>query len=135
MSGFDTAGLHDLIPYAALLDLQVERAEPDGVVLTMAFRPDLCTSATMMHGGALMSLADTSGAVLAVLNLPEGSGGTTTLESKTNLLGAVRGDVVTATSSLLHAGRSVIVVETVLTAGEKTVAKTTQTQMVLQPRA
>jgi 1,4-dihydroxy-2-naphthoyl-CoA hydrolase len=81
-----------------------------------------------------MSLADTGGALCAFLNLPEDSAGTTTIESKTNLLAAVREGTVTASSSPLHAGGTVIVVETELRAGERLVAKTTQTQLVLLSR-
>jgi uncharacterized protein (TIGR00369 family) len=63
--------------------------------------------------------------------------GTSTIESKTNFLGAVReGATVTATASPLHCGSTTIVVETELRTGAgKLVAKTTQTQAVLRPRA
>jgi uncharacterized protein (TIGR00369 family) len=79
-----------------------------------------------------MALADTAGAVCAFLNLPEGAT-TATIESKTNLLAAVRDGTVTAVSTPLHVGGRVIVVETAVTdeAGGL-VAKTTQTQAVLR---
>ena len=41
-----------------------------------------------MHGGAVMAFADSLGAIGAFLNLPEGGGGTTTIESKTNFFAA-----------------------------------------------
>jgi 1,4-dihydroxy-2-naphthoyl-CoA hydrolase len=56
----------------------------------MRWQPDLCTSGGVLHGGALMALADTLGAVCAFLNLPSGAG-TATISSSTNLLRAVRG--------------------------------------------
>ena len=84
-----------------------------------------------MHGGALMSLADTAGAVCAFLNLPDGAAGTMTIESKTNLLAPVRGGTVTATATPLRAGRTLIVVETELRTGDGLVAKTLQSQVVL----
>ena len=92
-----------------------------------------CTAGGMLHGGVLMSLADSAAAVCAFLNLPEGSSGTTTVESKTNFLRAVREGLVTASSTPLHKGRRFIVVETELTDDqERLVAKVTQTQAVLQ---
>lgn len=86
-----------------------------------------------MHGGALMGLADSAGGVCAFLNLPEGAVGTSTIESKTNFLTGVREGVVTATSRVLHRGRTVIVVETELSQdGDRLVGKVTQTQTVLR---
>jgi uncharacterized protein (TIGR00369 family) len=89
-----------------------------------------------MHGGAVMALADAAGGLAAFLNLPEGAVGTSTIESKTNFLAGVQGgDTVRATSAPLHVGRMTIVIETTLTVGGCLVAKTTQTQTVLHPRA
>lgn len=83
-----------------------------------------------------MSLADSAGAVCAFLNLPEGATGTSTIESKTNFLGAVTAGSVMAMASPLHLGRSTIVVETSLEASDgRLVAKVTQTQAVLTPPA
>jgi 1,4-dihydroxy-2-naphthoyl-CoA hydrolase len=79
-----------------------------------------------------MALADASGAYCAFLNLPDGSGGTATIESKTNFFRAVRDGHVEARSRPLHRGRSTIVVETDLfDAAGKHVARVTQTQAVL----
>jgi uncharacterized protein (TIGR00369 family) len=129
----DTDQLHALVPLAGTLGIRLVEASPQGVRLELDWRAELCTAGGVMHGGALMSLADTAGAVCAFLNLPEGAQGTTTIESKTNLLAAVREGVVTATAAPLHPGGTVIVVETELRAGgEKLVAKTTQTQAVLR---
>ena len=87
-----------------------------------------------MHGGVLMALADTVGAWCAFLNLPEGAG-TTTIESKTNFLRAVRGGTVQATARPLHVGRTVVVVDTEFRDDdERLVARVTQTQAVLNPQ-
>ena len=70
-----------------------------------------------------------------MLNLPVEATGTTTIESKTNFLGGVRGGTVTATATPLHRGGTTIVIETgVRDAAGKLVAKVTQTQLVLRPR-
>jgi uncharacterized protein (TIGR00369 family) len=133
MSGFDTEQLHDLVPYSAELGIRVAAAAPDAVRLELDWQPRLCTAGGVLHGGALMSLADTAGAVSAFLNLPNGAQGTTTVQSTTNLLGAVREGTVKAIARPLHSGRMLIVVETELRHDRgKLVAKTTQTQAVLR---
>ena len=77
-----------------------------------------------------MALADTAGAVCAFANLPDGASFTTTIESKTNFLGAVTEGTVRATARPLHVGRTTIVVETEARVDDRLVAKTTQTQAV-----
>ena len=120
------------MPFADVLGLEVLVASPDEVKARIAWEERLCTAAGMLHGGALMSLADTSGGLCAYLNLPEGSSGTATIESKTNFFRAVREGHVVATSRPLHSGRTTIVVETDLhDADGKHVARVTQTQAVL----
>jgi 1,4-dihydroxy-2-naphthoyl-CoA hydrolase len=129
----DTKQLHELVPLSATLGIGLSDATPSAVRLQMDWRQELCTAGGVLHGGALMSLADTAGAVCAFLNLPEDVVGTTTIESKTNLLAAVRGGTVTATATPMHVGGSVIVVETELRGNDdRLVAKTTQTQAVLR---
>ena len=123
--------LQTLIPLAGLLGIEVEEAEKDEVVARLAWRPDLCTTAGVMHGGALMAFADTLGAVCASLNLPEGAI-TTTIESKTNFFRAVTDGVVTGASTPLHVGRRTIVVQTKLAREDgKAIALVTQTQAVI----
>jgi 1,4-dihydroxy-2-naphthoyl-CoA hydrolase len=127
---------HDLLalmPFAAKLAITIESAEADGVTGRLAWSQDLCTAGGVLHGGALMSLADTLGGACALLNLPEGAS-TATISSSTNFLRAVRGGEVTGTSRPLHAGRSVIVVQTELRDGAgRLVAQVTQAQAVLSP--
>jgi len=120
------------MPYAGTLGLDVISASEDEVRARLAWEERLCTAGGILHGGALMSLADAAGAYCAFLNLPDGSTGTATIESKTNFFRAVRDGHVDATSRVLHRGRTTIVVETDLhdDAG-KHVARVTQTQAVL----
>jgi len=104
---------------------------PEEVDATLEWAPGLCTAAGVLHGGVLMALADSAGGVCAFLNLPPGAT-TATIESKTNFLGAVRGGTVTARARPLHVGKRTIVVETdVVDASGHRVARTTQTQAVL----
>jgi uncharacterized protein (TIGR00369 family) len=118
-------------PFAGLLGLEVTAAEPGEVSGTLAWAEERCTAGAIMHGGALMGLADTLGGVCAFLNLPEGAT-TATIESKTNFFRAVRGGTVTGVARPLHVGRSFIVVQTDLTDDDgRQVAQVTQTQAVL----
>ncbi len=104
--------------------------------LEVDWAPELCTSGGLIHGGLVMALADSAGGGCAFVNLPEGAVGTSTIESKTNFLGAVRGGRVTARSRPLKVGGQVIVVETEVVDGDGTlVAKTVQSQIVSRPRA
>jgi uncharacterized protein (TIGR00369 family) len=123
------------MPLATSLGIRADAYEADRVVLSMDWSPSLCTAGGILHGGVVMALADSAGAACAVLNLPDGATGTTTVESKTNFLGAVRNGSVSATSTVLHRGGTTIVVETVVRDGAgKLVAKVTQTQLVLRAR-
>jgi 1,4-dihydroxy-2-naphthoyl-CoA hydrolase len=129
----DTEQLHALVPLSGTLGIRLADAGAGAVRLEMDWRQELCTAGGALHGGALMSLADTAGAVCAYLNLPDDGDGTTTIESKTNLLAAVRAGTVTATATPVHVGGSLIVVETELRGeDDRLVAKTTQTQAVLR---
>jgi uncharacterized protein (TIGR00369 family) len=128
----DTPTLHRSMPLCETLGMRVVTAEPSAVVLAVEWSPELCTTAGLLHGGAVMALADSAGGVCAFLNLPEGAG-TSTIESKTNFLGAVKDGEITATARPLHVGGSTIVVETeVRRADGKLVGKVTQTQAVLK---
>jgi uncharacterized protein (TIGR00369 family) len=122
------------LPFADLAGIEITAATPDEVRGRMAWREDLCTLGGILHGGALMTLADTVGAACAFLNLPEGAS-TATIESKTNLLRAVREGTVEAVAMPVHVGRTVIVVQTDLRDSEgRRVALTTQTQAVIPAR-
>jgi len=120
-----------MMPFAELLGIELDEASAERVTGRLRWRPDLCTAGGVMHGGALMALADTIGAVCAFLNLPPGAG-TATISSSTNMLRAVRTGAVSAAARPLHAGRSVIVVQTELRDDTgRLVAQITQAQAVL----
>ncbi len=115
-----------------LLGIEIKQAVPDRIIATMKVRPDLCTAGGVLHGGAFMAFADTIGAVGTVVNLPPNTR-TTTIESKTNFMGAAPvGTVVTAEAVPLHKGKSTQVWQTsIRSEAGKLCAVVTQTQMVL----
>lgn len=129
----DLDGLVASMPFAVAAGIEVTAASPQGVVGRLDWTPDRCTTGGVMHGGAIMTLADSTGAVCAFLNLPAGAI-TTTIESKTNFFRAVReGDAAIATTVPLHVGRTTIVVRTEVRDGrDKLVAHVVQTQAVIQ---
>jgi uncharacterized protein (TIGR00369 family) len=125
--------LNDVMPLMKLLGIDVQASSPEEVRARLAWAPELCTAGGVLHGGMIMTLADSTGALCAFLNLPEGTS-TSTIESKTNFLRAVRSGHIDAVSRPLHTGRTVIVVETdVNDAAGRLVARVIQTQAVLQP--
>lgn len=122
------------LPFAAHLGLELVSAEKERVEARMPVTQQLCTRPDILHGGAVMALADTVGAVGTVLNLPEGAG-TTTVESKTNFFAAIpMGDVAVAECTPVHRGRTTQVWQTRITraSDDRLAAIVTQTQLVLQ---
>ena len=128
----DPNSLRDLMPFAGTIGAQFSRSTREEVKARLDWAPERCTAGGLLHGGAVMALADSTGAACAFLNLPEGSAGTTTVESKTNFLRGVRDGFVEAVSRPLHTGRTVIVVETdIRDSQDRLVARVLQTQLVL----
>jgi len=128
-----TASVHERIPFARQLGIEAIECSPSRVRARLHWTGELCTDAGALHGGALMALADVCGGICAGLNLPAGSLGTTTIESKTNFLRPVLAGHVDAVSEPLHVGRTTIVVQTDLfDPSGRRAARVTQTQTVLQ---
>lgn len=123
--------LVEAMPFSVACGVEVDAAGPEEVKARMEWSADRCTAGGVLHGGALMTLADSVGGICAFLNLPDGAV-TSTVESKTNFLRAVRSGTATATCRPLHVGRQTIVLATEIhdDAG-KLVAFVTQTQAVL----
>ncbi|MCA9831399.1 MAG: PaaI family thioesterase [Dehalococcoidia bacterium] len=122
--------------FPGTIGIRITEAFPDRVVAAVDVTRGLCTVPGVMHGGAVMALADTLGGVATSLNIQPGYG-TTTIESKTNFFApGVEGTTVTAECVPLHRGRRTMVWETrVLGADGRLLAKVTQTQIVLEPRS
>jgi uncharacterized protein (TIGR00369 family) len=115
-----------------LMGIELVEATQEKIVATMLVRADLCTAGNVCHGGAYMAFADTVGAIGTVMNLTPGTR-TTTIESKTNFLGAAPVNTrVTAESTPLHRGKTTQVWQTMIRSeAGKLCAVVTQTQMVL----
>lgn len=122
----------DPLPFAAFLGVEIVSIAPDRVDAVLHVREELCTRPAVLHGGALMALADTLGAIATAANLAEGAT-TTTIESKTNFLAAIPvGESVRAECTPLHRGRTTMVWQTRITRSDgRLAAVVIQTQMVL----
>ena len=121
-------------PFPTLMGVKILSAEKDMVRAQIVVRSDLCTAGNIMHGGAIMAFADALGAIGAVLNMPR-EANTTTIESKTNFIGAAKeGTTVTGESTPIHVGKRTSVWQTRIAREDgKLVAIVTQTQMILLP--
>ena len=118
--------------FARHLGARLVLATAERVEFEMEVTPLLSNNNGVLHGGAIMGLADHAGGTGTYLHLPKGKA-TTTLESKTNFLRPVRlGDTARAVSVPLHLGRTTQVWQTTITRGDgKTAAIITQTQMII----
>ena len=126
----DLDALLTLMPFAGHLGLVLDEADASRVVIRLDWAPHLCTSGGVMHGGVLMSLADTAGALVTFLGLPEGKT-TATITSTSHMFRPVSGGSVRAVAVPVHRGRTTVTAETsVFDAEDRLVAQTLQVQAV-----
>src|SRR5262245_63677179 len=119
-------------PFAVLLGIRVTHMSRDRVTAELVVREELGNRFGILHGGAIMALADNLGGTATIANLPEDHT-TTTVESKTNFFAGIAvGDTAHAECTPLHRGRSTMVWQTRVSRGDgKLAALVTQTQIVL----
>lgn len=128
-----TTNLANGMPFSRLMGVEITTASADEIHGEIVVREDLCTTGGIMHGGAIMAFADALGAIGAFLSLPKGAKGTTTIECKTNFLGAAPQDsrVAGVTKPVKIGGRLSVWQTDIRIAGGRQVALVTQTQLVL----
>jgi uncharacterized protein (TIGR00369 family) len=126
----DAQNLIALMPFASQLGMTLEEASPERVVALLEWQPDLCTMSGILHGGALMSLADTTGAIVAFLGLAEGQI-TATITSTTHMFRPVPAGTVRAVAVPLHRGKTTTTIQSSLfDDSDRLVAQTTQVQAI-----
>ena len=120
-------------PFAQFLGMKITHVSPERVTAELAAREELNNRFGLLHGGAIMALADNLGGTATTANLKDGQS-TTTIESKTNFFAAIPiGDTAYAECTPLHRGRSTMVWQTRVTRGDgRLCALVTQTQLVLE---
>jgi 1,4-dihydroxy-2-naphthoyl-CoA hydrolase len=126
----DLDALLALMPFAGHLGLVLDEADASRVVIRLDWAPRLCTSGGVVHGGVLMSLADTAGALVTFLGLPEGKT-TATITSTSHMFRPVSGGTVRAVAVPVHRGRTTVTAETsIFDAEDRLVAQTVQVQAI-----
>ncbi|MFZ2738838.1 MAG: PaaI family thioesterase [Burkholderiaceae bacterium] len=90
-----------------------------------------------LHGGSVVTLADTSAGIGCMANLPAGATGFTTIELKSNHLGTALEGTVDCEATAVHRGRTTQVWDAVVTHREsgKTLALFRCTQMILYAKS
>jgi uncharacterized protein (TIGR00369 family) len=118
--------------FPSVLEIELVETSAERVVGHLVVRRPLCNLAGVLHGGALMSFADTLGGLACFLNLPRDAR-TTTIESKTNFVRAAKeGTRLVGESTPLHLGRTTMVWQTrIFTESGALCAIVTQTQLVV----
>ncbi len=116
------------------LGLVVTHAEGSVVRAELLIRPHTMAPNGFLHGGSLVTLADTACAYGSMVNLPEGATGFTTIELKSNHLSTAREGTVDCVATAAHLGRTTQVWDATLTHREtgKTLALFRCTQMILR---
>ena len=119
-------------PFADLIGMKITLVTPDKVEADLVVRPELNNRFGILHGGAVMALADNLGGTATFANLPPGAR-TSTIESKTNFFAPTPvGDTAHAECTPLHRGRTTMVWQTRITRSDgRLCALVTQTQIVI----
>jgi uncharacterized protein (TIGR00369 family) len=121
--------------FAQFLGIRMTHISPERVTAELYVKEELNNRFNIMHGGAIMALADNLGGTATSANLKEGQS-TTTIESKTNFFAPIPiGDTARAECTALHRGRTTMVWQTRITRSDgKLCAMVTQTQLVLEKK-
>lgn len=127
-----TASIRSAMPLCATLGITASRLDAHRVVLRLPYDADRCTVGGVLHGGALVTLADSAGAALAHANLPDDASGTATVATSTSFVSAADEDVTASAEPLHVGGRTSTIRIEVRTDDGRLVSHTTQTQVVLR---
>jgi 1,4-dihydroxy-2-naphthoyl-CoA hydrolase len=118
------------------LGIVVTRVEQGLLCSELPLRKELFAPNGFVHGGSVVSLADTTTGYACVAHLPEGAHSFTTLELKANFLRTAREGVIRCEARAVHLGSTTQVWDaTVFAEGEtRPLALFRCTQLVLYPR-
>jgi 1,4-dihydroxy-2-naphthoyl-CoA hydrolase len=117
--------------FAGVLGMEFTHLTPDRVEATLKVRQELKQPWGIVHGGAVMTLADTVAGAGAYMNLGQDQE-TVTVEMKINLIGAVREGTIRAEALPLHRGRTTSIWQARITdATGRLVAVSLSTHLVL----
>jgi uncharacterized protein (TIGR00369 family) len=119
-----------------LVGLEIVTISADGVQSRLAVRPEVMAPNGFLHAASVIALADTSCGYGCIALLPQGAGGFTTIELKSNFVGTAREGAVACRAWPVHLGRTTQVwdAEVTVEGGGTRIALFRCTQMVLWPR-
>ena len=121
-------------PFADLMGIKVTHVSPDKVVAEMPARGELNNRFGLLHGGAVMALADNLGGTATVANLPPGAPDYDHRKQDQFFAAIAIGDTAHAECTPLHRGRTTMVWQTRITRGDgRLCALVIQTQLVMAP--
>ena len=125
----------DYLP--GLLAFEILKVEPDEVIGQFEIEKSHTAWHGFLHGGSIVTLADTCCGYGALRNLNEGASGFTTLDLTSSFLGTALEGRVICSAKPLHLGRSTQLWDATVKADEtgKVLAHFRCTQMILWPRA
>ena len=99
-----------------LFGLELLAIEPGSAEARMDVRPDFLAPNDFLHAGAVVTLADSACGMGCGASLPDGVGGFTTIELKSNFLRSARaGEGLHCRATMTHSGRTTQVWDAVVT--------------------
>jgi 1,4-dihydroxy-2-naphthoyl-CoA hydrolase len=87
-----------------LFGVELLSIESGAVETRLALKEEHLAPNDFLHAGTVITLADTSAGMGCLASLPEGAGGFTTIELKTNFLATARDGALRCSASLIHGG-------------------------------
>lgn len=119
--------------FPAYLGIVFTSADPSAVRVECPVRQELMAPNGFLHGGAVVSLADTCAGFACYANLPADASGYTTVELKSNFVGTAKDGTLACVATAVHLGRSTHVWDATVTHVEsgRTLAVFRCTQMLL----
>ena len=117
-----------------LLGIEFTVVDDDEVRARMAVKKALLAWNGFLHGGSVVTLADTACGFGTVNSLPVDAIGFTTLELKSNFLGTARDGFVACVATPVHKGRTTQVWDASVNieGADKTIARFRCTQLILR---
>lgn len=100
-----------------LLGVEIVSVEQGKVTSRLEVRPALMAANGYLHAATVVALADTACGYGAWAHLPEEARGFTTIELKSNFIGAARQGHITCEARLAHGGRTTQVWDATVTDG------------------
>jgi uncharacterized protein (TIGR00369 family) len=128
------AGKESPPPISKTLGMKLIEYGNGSATMTMVVDEKFHNPMGTLHGGVMTDLADASIGIALISTLEE-TESFTTLELKMNFIRPVHEDSISAQSKVLHRGRTIAVVESIVTKSDgKIVARGVATQMILKPQ-